>query len=143
MRFAAARAFRVQINDGDDKLFSHRCGRSITAGGGNRMPEEARRRSKELRHVEVFEHGPGVGQRDNSPAAKCARRGQIGRFLPPARCAERPADPSPCGPCWHPFAAGCRNASQDAAASPDRKSTRLNSSHRTISYAVLWLKKKK
>src|SRR5207248_11475478 len=30
-----------------------------------------------------------------------------------------------------------------AAATPDRKSTRLNSSHRTISYAVFCLKKKK
>src|SRR5207248_9750439 len=30
----------------------------------------------------------------------------------------------------------------DSARSPDRKSTRLNSSHRTISYAVVCLKKK-
>src|SRR5207248_9328535 len=33
--------------------------------------------------------------------------------------------------------------SRDAATSRDRKSTRLNSSHRTISYAVFCLKKKK
>src|SRR5437762_5056386 len=31
---------------------------------------------------------------------------------------------------------------QVRAASEDRKSTRLNSSHRCISYAVFWLKKK-
>src|SRR5438094_6766479 len=35
--------------------------------------------------------------------------------------------------CWH----------QDASRDGDRKSTRLNSSHRTISYAVFCLKKKK
>src|SRR5207248_11185098 len=33
--------------------------------------------------------------------------------------------------------------SSDIGLSPDRKSTRLNSSHRTISYAVFCLKKKK
>src|SRR5258708_28039365 len=32
---------------------------------------------------------------------------------------------------------------QSAAACPDRKSTRLNSSHQIISYAVFFLKKKK
>src|SRR5438094_5642963 len=36
--------------------------------------------------------------------------------------------------------AGCSSA---PLAPPDRKSTRLNSSHRTISYAVFCLKKKK
>src|SRR5207248_4570319 len=36
-----------------------------------------------------------------------------------------------------------RQAGAVAAASIDRKSTRLNSSHRTISYAVFCLKKKK
>src|SRR3712207_8852349 len=36
-----------------------------------------------------------------------------------------------------------RNHSADAVPSPDRKSTRLNSSHANISYAVFCLKKKK
>src|SRR3712207_7879421 len=36
-----------------------------------------------------------------------------------------------------------RRHTADAATSPDRKSTRLNSSHANISYAVFCLKKKK
>src|SRR5438105_8860732 len=40
----------------------------------------------------------------------------------------------------HPAAAG---AACSASRSPDRKSTRLNSSHEWISYAVFCLKKKK
>src|SRR5437764_8220272 len=39
-------------------------------------------------------------------------------------------------------AGDCRNA-REAARQSDRKSTRLNSSHRCISYAVFCLKKKK
>src|SRR6266480_5490227 len=42
-------------------------------------------------------------------------------------CGRRCSSPGPCGP-------ACR---------PDRKSTRLNSSHMSISYAVFCLKKKK
>src|SRR5207248_5135731 len=38
---------------------------------------------------------------------------------------------------------GRRAEAAESAALPDRKSTRLNSSHRTISYAVFCLKKKK
>src|SRR5438094_7471963 len=38
--------------------------------------------------------------------------------------------------------AGRNPEAGDEAATPDRKSTRLNSSHRTISYAVFCLKKK-
>src|SRR5207248_8787885 len=38
---------------------------------------------------------------------------------------------------------GRGQARLDRALEPDRKSTRLNSSHRTISYAVFCLKKKK
>src|SRR5437879_12104283 len=51
---------------------------------------------------------------------------------------------------WYPSAAEQSVAMDDyvpaqmrAAAGPDRKSTRLNSSHRCISYAVFCLKKKK
>src|SRR5205085_6983886 len=40
------------------------------------------------------------------------------------------------------MAAGCRPAGSPSS-SPDRKSTRLNSSHSQISYAVFCLKKKK
>src|SRR5437762_6484182 len=44
----------------------------------------------------------------------------------------------------HHRAAGQRTRHENArGASPDRKSTRLNSSHRCISYAVFCLKKKK
>src|SRR5688500_19608404 len=43
------------------------------------------------------------------------------------------------GPLWHPDARG-REA---VPPRPDRKSTRLNSSHLVISYAVFCLKKKK
>src|SRR5699024_12455574 len=39
---------------------------------------------------------------------------------------------------WH-----CRPTERVASARPDRKSTRLNSSHVSISYAVFCLKKKK
>src|SRR5207248_7896347 len=38
---------------------------------------------------------------------------------------------------------GCAACCKPASAPSDRKSTRLNSSHRTISYAVFCLKKKK
>src|SRR3712207_8232941 len=37
----------------------------------------------------------------------------------------------------------CARAAQPARGAPDRKSTRLNSSHANISYAVFCLKKKK
>src|SRR5207248_10083841 len=48
----------------------------------------------------------------------------------------------------HPWPIRCRNGAERLAqsrerAALDRKSTRLNSSHRTISYAVFCLKKKK
>src|SRR5437899_9029290 len=44
---------------------------------------------------------------------------------------------------WLEFASGRSGARQISAALPDRKSTRLNSSHLGISYAVFCLKKKK
>src|SRR5256885_13330453 len=47
-----------------------------------------------------------------------------------------PAATRPQGPCAHP-------RSGDGASQRDRKSTRLNSSHLVISYAVFCLKKKK
>src|SRR6267142_6069608 len=42
---------------------------------------------------------------------------------------------------WNPL--GCRYICTPAPRRPDRKSTRLNSSHMSISYAVFCLKKKK
>src|SRR5438094_1046984 len=42
-----------------------------------------------------------------------------------------------------PLKEGCRICLQSTTVPTDRKSTRLNSSHRTISYAVFCLKKKK
>src|SRR3712207_8242763 len=52
------------------------------------------------------------------------------------------------GPLWACAARRCRDLPRDLlppqrAARPDRKSTRLNSSHANISYAVFCLKKKK
>src|SRR5262250_3794766 len=47
-------------------------------------------------------------------------------------------------PIWRPGHRGCvTSAPCNAPTPPDRKSTRLNSSHRCISYAVFCLKKKK
>src|SRR3712207_7862069 len=52
-------------------------------------------------------------------------------------------------PCWHTFCCfGTRRLKtfgrpEEGAAGGDRKSTRLNSSHANISYAVFCLKKKK
>src|SRR5256885_1551098 len=67
--------------------------------------------------------------------AAVARRGT------PPRC-RRPAPAPPPG--WSPPAAGScsRRAGRAARPGPDRKSTRLNSSHLVISYAVFCLKKK-
>src|SRR5690625_5813307 len=50
------------------------------------------------------------------------------RSCPPGRRSRSPADP--------------RRAASSPACAPDRKSTRLNSSHVAISYAVFCLKKK-
>src|SRR2546429_7054461 len=47
------------------------------------------------------------------------------------------------GGIWIPFNKLLRNASQNSTVITDRKSTRLNSSHGYISYAVFCLKKKK
>src|SRR5207248_10074073 len=61
----------------------------------------------------------------------------------PARAVEpQPVEPSAHPPQHHDAVAPERHG-QCAAAVEDRKSTRLNSSHRTISYAVFCLKKKK
>src|SRR5688572_31230470 len=49
------------------------------------------------------------------------------------RVSDRTTDPRP----------ACRNLGRAGASSRDRKSTRLNSSHSQISYAVFCLKKKK
>src|SRR5699024_12344409 len=59
----------------------------------------------------------------------------------PATWPSRPTEP--CGPGGAtPARGGWATAPLRAALSPDRKSTRLNSSHVSISYAVLCLKKK-
>src|SRR5256885_10860605 len=59
---------------------------------------------------------------------------------PPPPTAPPPAPPAP-GRASAPPPDRCRPACRPAA--PDRKSTRLNSSHLVISYAVFCLKKKK
>src|SRR5207249_5172099 len=46
-------------------------------------------------------------------------------------------------PCTRPRAGTSTTRSAPTASAPDRKSTRLNSSHVSISYAVFCLKKKK
>src|SRR5574344_2556097 len=46
-------------------------------------------------------------------------------------------------PIWSSPACGCKTPKASWRGFPDRKSTRLNSSHQIISYAVFCLKKKK
>src|SRR5256886_3563905 len=64
------------------------------------------------------------------PAVACARAGAAAAAGPPARAGRRRLSRPGTGPPWWP-------------APGDRKSTRLNSSHSQISYAVFCLKKKK
>src|SRR2546427_7125686 len=59
---------------------------------------------------------------------------------PKAHCASRL---QPCIPCSTAWSSGARFAAAGKPAITDRKSTRLNSSHSQISYAVFCLKKKK
>src|SRR2546426_3545533 len=82
---------------------------------------------------------PPVRARGPSARARCTRR---------RLCLKRP----PCGPTLlshlsgteaSPGAGGHRPARRGRCLSSDRKSTRLNSSHLVISYAVFCLKKKK
>src|SRR5260364_472096 len=44
---------------------------------------------------------------------------------------------------WAVFSIGLNTVTRSSSRNPDRKSTRLNSSHQIISYAVFSLKKKK
>src|SRR2546427_8656161 len=55
--------------------------------------------------------------------------------------AQAPSEPIACAP--HPGLADRRPGTPRRASGADRKSTRLNSSHSQISYAVFCLKKKK
>src|SRR5258707_8398190 len=66
-------------------------------------------------------------------------RTQGRRYRFRAHAATRRARQGPQGPLCYAVAAAAR----PAAATADRKSTRLNSSHANISYAVFCLKKKK
>src|SRR5437868_13043505 len=61
---------------------------------------------------------------------------------PGARCRKR-SIPSRISPRHAPRSPGCRRGGRCESSSSDRKSTRLNSSHVSISYAVFCLKKKK
>src|SRR3712207_7731666 len=62
----------------------------------------------------------------------------------PRRGTRRGADGRPCGTRRRPEARGeAASARAYGETFPDRKSTRLNSSHANISYAVFCLKKKK
>src|SRR5438105_10446859 len=67
------------------------------------------------------------------------RRNSRGRPTGRCRTARRPMSPSPRRA---PAPPGTRHAPRRRAAARDRKSTRLNSSHEWISYAVFCLKKK-
>src|SRR5437660_8199350 len=73
-----------------------------------------------------------------SPATKCVPADE-------ARCppAEKPMIPILAGSIPHCFARERTCCTARCASSRDRKSTRLNSSHVAISYAVFCLKKKK
>src|SRR3712207_7749826 len=71
----------------------------------------------------------------------CGGRGgrrETGGDAGPTRASDR-VDPRPCG--WELL--GRHNAAWSVVPARDRKSTRLNSSHANISYAVLCLKKNK
>src|SRR5207248_9278924 len=63
-----------------------------------------------------------------------------GGFLEPERTVGASCGPSTLIRIWRWSCSRCRSPSYSRT---DRKSTRLNSSHRTISYAVFCLKKKK
>src|SRR2546430_11029641 len=96
--------------------------------------------------------GPGLRARVHDPtrgrgAARCGdRRPRI--RVPLRQPADRPARPRP-EPAGRPVQRRSRRRGRDPAGAPpgsangDRKSTRLNSSHSQISYAVFCLKKKK
>src|SRR5262245_62433599 len=81
------------------------------------------RRSSDLRHsLSIEDASRTVGAGPRNPAAQSTGRGDALRGHPGATTYHWPAMPEP---------------------TPDRKSTRLNSSHLGISYAVFCLKKKK
>src|SRR5207248_10674693 len=85
-----------------------------------------------------FDAGPGTRTVDADAALDASPERDS-----PARAVEhQPVEPSVHPPQHHDAVAPERHG-QCAAAVEDRKSTRLNSSHRTISYAVFCLKKKK
>src|SRR4051812_50006448 len=71
----------------------------------------------------------------------CRYFGSPGRCVPVTLAYIRATEASSSRPM--PEAAVIRNICSAAATTPDRKSTRLNSSHMSISYAVFCLKKKK
>src|SRR3989454_10909444 len=66
---------------------------------------------------------------------RCAKLGLVGAFIP--------VSPLPDRPYRHPIYERLWWTAQDVGVPLDRKSTRLNSSHLVISYAVFCLKKKK
>src|SRR5688572_24984050 len=62
--------------------------------------------------------------------------------FPTRRSSDLPSTPSPASPPASSAACGSASGTTGASTRPDRKSTRLNSSHSQISYAVFCLKKK-
>src|SRR6266478_6887747 len=91
-------------------------------------------------------HRKGYSSQCGSDAAETAEIGAILHSIPRAdgggRIAADPAEDA--DPVGHPNGPRERRDAGGTAGSPgDRKSTRLNSSHSQISYAVFCLKKKK
>src|SRR5690606_40748557 len=81
----------------------------------------------------------------STPRSASARRTAT-RPSPPGTTSCSPCSGSPCGARWTNCAANCPRwppTTPDSCGPRDRKSTRLNSSHVKISYAVFCLKKKK
>src|SRR3989442_7359098 len=72
-----------------------------------------------------------------------ANPGAGGMLRGSVSCGDAAQVPNQCGPGAGAGARGRAHAGNAAAATRDRKSTRLNSSHVRISYAVFCLKKKK
>src|SRR2546422_3310277 len=81
-------------------------------------------RSTLFPYTTLFRSSPGVGR-----CSCCEVGGETGNWCPIS--AEGKAS------------SGCRQRKPEAKGNRDRKSTRLNSSHGYISYAVFCLKKKK
>src|SRR5687768_18231507 len=94
-------------------------------------------RSTLFPYTTLFRSNPQGSRRPDRGAGRLDRRGHRGLGADARIPLAKPEEPK------SPFARGLRTAGKAPQAQGDRKSTRLNSSHGYISYAVFCLKKKK